>query len=98
MPLDFSEPSDAALRQAVRFAKQFRGEITLLHVVQPAVAPYPEVIPCLDLTDDELQNAERSLRGMAARALLKSCPVQTVVRTGLAAHETWKRPANSIPT
>ncbi len=87
MPLDFSEPSDAALRQAVRFAKQFRGEITLLHVVQPAVAPYPEVVPCLDLTDDELQSAERSLQGVAARALLKSYPVQTVVRTGLAAHE-----------
>ncbi len=87
MPLDFSDPSEVALRQAVRFAGELGGEITLLHIVQPAFAPYPDVVPYLDITDDELQNAERALQVVAARALLKPFTVQTVVRTGLAAHE-----------
>lgn len=87
MPVDFSDPSDQALRYAARFARQFGGEITLLHIVETAIAPYPEVAPYLDQTEEELEDAEQFLLTIAARPLLESSPVQTVVRIGLAAHE-----------
>src|SRR5437773_3165005 len=43
VPVDFSEMSRKALLYAVSFAKQFRAEIVLLHVVEPLPAP-PEVV------------------------------------------------------
>jgi nucleotide-binding universal stress UspA family protein len=35
VPVDFSEPSKKALSYALCFAKQNRGKITLLHVIEP---------------------------------------------------------------
>lgn len=34
VPTDFSQPSQNAFRYALRFAKQFGGELTLLHVLE----------------------------------------------------------------
>jgi universal stress protein A len=87
VPVDFSDPSDQALRYAIRFAQHFGGEITLLHIVQPSVPPYPEVAPYFDYTEEELENAEKAMQTLVARPMLKSCPLQTALRTGLAAHE-----------
>lgn len=39
VPIDFSEHSLNALQYAVRFAKQFKSEILLLHVIEPVVYP-----------------------------------------------------------
>jgi nucleotide-binding universal stress UspA family protein len=87
VPVDFSPPSDQALRYAARFAQHFGGEITLLHIVQNTfVAPFPEVPPYPDCVED-FENAERTLQTLAAQQTLKSSAIHTVVRTGLAAHE-----------
>lgn len=87
MPVDFSDPSEQALRYAVRFAQQLGGEITLLHIVSPSIAPYPEVAPYIDYTEEELENAERAMQTLVESPLLKSLSVQTAIRSGLAAHE-----------
>jgi nucleotide-binding universal stress UspA family protein len=39
VPVDFSEPSEKALKYATRFAEQFGSTVTLLHVIQPMVYP-----------------------------------------------------------
>jgi len=86
--VDFSGPSNQALRYAVRFAQHFGSEITLLHIVQRTfVAPFPEVPPYLDYIEADFENAERALQTLAAQQTLKSSAIRTVVRTGLAAHE-----------
>ena len=88
VPVDFSDPSNQALRYAGRFAQHFGSEITLLHVVQRiSVAPFPEVPPYLAFVEEDFENAERALQTLAAQQTLKSSAIHTVVRTGLAAHE-----------
>ena len=88
VPVDFSSSSNQALRYAVRLAQHFGSEITLLHIVQRTfIAPYPEVPPYLDHIEADFENAERALQTLAATQPLKSSAIQTVVRTGLAAHE-----------
>lgn len=42
VPVDFSECSKKALAYAVSFARRFKAELVLLHVVEP-YAPYPEM-------------------------------------------------------
>src|SRR6188474_1531877 len=39
VPIDFSEPSQKALRYASKFAEQFGSAVALLHVIQPMVYP-----------------------------------------------------------
>ena len=87
VPVDFSDPSNQALRYAARFAQHFGAEITLLHIVQTPVAPFPKVAPYLDHSEADFENAERALQTLAAQQTLQSSAIQTVVRTGLAAHE-----------
>ena len=88
VPVDFSGPSNQAVRYAARFAQHFGSEITLLHIVQKtSVAPFPEVPPHLDYVEADFENAEREMQTLAAQQTLKSSAIQTVMRTGLAAHE-----------
>ena len=81
VPVDFSDPSDQALRYAGRFAQHFGSEITLLHVVQTSVAPFPEVAPYLDHLEADFENAERALQTLAAQQTLKSSAIHNAVRT-----------------
>ncbi|HEY3663020.1 MAG TPA: universal stress protein [Chthoniobacterales bacterium] len=87
VPVDFSEPSEEALRQAVRFADQFGAAITLLHVMPAPVAAFPEVAAYCDNVEQNLECAEAALQTMAAHPMLKKRRVRTEVRSGLAAHE-----------
>lgn len=87
VPVDFSDPSEQAVGYAARFAHQFGGEITLLHIVQAPVAPFPEVASYFDNVEENLENAERALQKLATRPIFKSIAVHSTVRTGLAAHE-----------
>ncbi len=48
VPVDFSEPSLAALRHAVELARAFKATVDVLHVVE-AVAYAPMVGPTVDL-------------------------------------------------
>ena len=88
VPVDFSDPSNQAVRYAARLAQHFGSEITLLHIVQKtSVAPFPEVPPYLDDMEEDFENAEKALQTLAAQQTLKSSAIHTVMRTGLAAHE-----------
>jgi universal stress protein A len=88
VPIDFSDPSSEALRSAVHLARNFGGEITLLHVVeQTFVAPFPEVPPYLHNVEEDFALAKKALRALAGQQSLKSSAIQAIVRTGLAAHE-----------
>jgi universal stress protein A len=44
VPVDFSECSDKALEYAISFAKEFKAELTLLHVLEPC-PPAAEMYP-----------------------------------------------------
>jgi nucleotide-binding universal stress UspA family protein len=89
VPIDFSGPSQTALRYARRFAEQFGGEITLLHVLEKIpVAAAPEMPPYFDFTEEQLNSAEKNLRALcAASKASASLPMRSTIRTGLAAHE-----------
>jgi len=89
VPLDFSSPSQNALRYARRFAEQFGGEVTLLHVLEKIpVAAAPEMPPYFDFTEDQLAAAEKNLRALCAASRGNRSPaMSSTIRTGLAAHE-----------
>lgn len=61
VPVDFSEPSNVALRRAASFARMFGAKLTLLHMVEPIVAPdLPYSCPLLmDMTEIVAQSKLR---------------------------------------
>jgi nucleotide-binding universal stress UspA family protein len=87
VPIDFSPPSEKALKYAVRFAEQFGSSVTLLHVIQPVVYPadfgYPA--PVVDTLDDAVQKqVEDRLQALARQSNLE---MRTLVRVGQPYHE-----------
>ena len=83
VPVDFSAPSQEALRFARRLARSFGGDITLLHVVEKtAVAPFPEMPPYLDDSGEDFDAAEKNLQALAAEIARDAMAVRAVVRYG----------------
>jgi universal stress protein A len=82
VPVDFSEPSEKALKYAARFAEQFGSKVTVLHVIQPMVYPadfgYPPTV--VDTLDDAVrgQIEER----LAALARMAGPDARRLVRVG----------------
>ncbi len=82
VPVDFSAPSEKALKYAARFAEQFGSKITLVHVIQPMVYPadfgYPPTV--VDTLDEAVrQQIEERLAALAK----KTGPgTQSLVRVG----------------
>ena len=87
VPVDYSGPAQQALRYARCLAQTFGAELTVLNVVQTAVAPYPEATPYMDFTDAELEAAEKNIQALAEAEATGSLKIQTAIRTGLPAHE-----------
>ena len=90
VPIDFSAPSQQALRYALRFAKQFRAEVTLLHVVEKTGigSGFADVPSGLDYSDEQLAIAEKNLRALSASSQAAGSPtIGSTVRSGLPAHE-----------
>jgi universal stress protein A len=88
-PTDFSPASQKALKYALRFVHDFGSELTLLHVLEPAVSPAFAGSPAAPaFSEAEMADAEESLR-----TLLKSvrgagaAGVRSTIRTGVATHE-----------
>lgn len=88
-PTDFSPASKKALKYAVRFARDYGSELTLLHVAETAISPSLEEVPeASAFSKAEMADAEASLR-----TLVKSVRdagvsgVRSAIRMGLAAHE-----------
>lgn len=67
VPIDFSAPSQQALRYAVRFAKEFGAQITVLHVVEKtAIGRGPEMPARLDYAEKQRTIAEKNLHALTA--------------------------------
>jgi universal stress protein A len=88
VPSDFSPASSKAFKYALRFAKQFGADLTLLHVLEPAPPSLMGITPSPGFFESELVNAEKNFRAWIASArAVGVIKAQSTVRTGLAAHE-----------
>jgi universal stress protein A len=88
VPVDFSPPSQQGFRYAVKFAQQFRAELTLIHVLsrtRPNVAGLLTIPAC---SRDELDTAKESLRYLLTSATAVGVTsARSIFRVGLPAHE-----------
>lgn len=90
VPVDFSDPSEQAIRYAMRLAKHFGADITLLYVLEEsaAVAPLPNMPVGSSYSEEEAAEAEKRLHCLAqiiAPGAPKRAPTQ--IRRGIAAQE-----------
>jgi universal stress protein A len=67
VPTDFSTPSQQTLRYALRFAKEFGAQVTLLHVLEKtAIGAGPDMVGHMGYSDEQRGIAEKSLRALTA--------------------------------
>jgi universal stress protein A len=88
VPVDFSDPSEEAVRYAMRFAKEFGADIILLYVVEKTVPRGRADVAQLDYSTEEAEAAGKELRSLArliAPGASQKVPVH--MRRGDAAHE-----------
>jgi universal stress protein A len=88
-PTDFSPPSKKAFKYALRFACDYGSELTLLHVVEPAVSSTFEELPAAPaFSKAQMADAKESLRTLVKSVRGAGVPgVRSIIRTGVAAHE-----------
>jgi universal stress protein A len=90
-PTDFSEFSQAAIREATELGSQFGSELLLLHVVTPVVVPAAGVEPVppnLPVNEQELEeDAKTFLRNWVDRLQSQGLKVRSILRRGNAADE-----------
>ena len=89
VPVDFSSLSKKAFEYALRLAQQFKTEIALIHVLEPAVPPTFDGLPIAPSRPEEgSPGAEKNLRTLISSAHTAGVPkVKSVFRRGLASHE-----------
>ncbi len=90
VPVDFSAPSQQALAYALRFAKEFESEVTLLHVVdRHGVGSALSELPAqLDYSNRQLNETKHQLRALSAASHVPGSPaIRCLIRTGLPPHE-----------
>jgi nucleotide-binding universal stress UspA family protein len=88
-PTDFSPASKKALKYALRFARDYGSELTVLHVVEPAASPTFEESPAAPaFSKAEMADAEESLSTLVKSFRGAGVPgLKSTIRTGVAAHE-----------
>lgn len=88
-PTDFSPASKKALKYAVRFARDYGSELTVLHVVEPATSSSFEEVPeAPAFSKAKMADAEGRLRTLVKSLPSASPPgVRPAIRLGVAAHE-----------
>lgn len=88
-PTDFSPASKKALKYALRFARDYGSELTLLHVIEPAASSTFEEGPeAPAFSKAEMAGAEESLRALVKSFRGAGLPgVRSTIRMGVAAHE-----------
>ncbi|MEO8377799.1 MAG: universal stress protein [Candidatus Sumerlaeota bacterium] len=89
VPTDFSEPSQNALRYALRFAKEFGAQLTLLHVVEKTAIGAGRDIPGhMGYTDEQKTIAEKNLRALTASSeAAGAIKIASTLREGVPADE-----------
>jgi nucleotide-binding universal stress UspA family protein len=96
-PVDFSEPSLAALKAANELAAHFQSRLYVMHVVPPvplpfqpetAPAPAPELAPIFHVPSYQLElthSSEQALKDLVDELIAPGRQVHIVVATGEAA-------------
>lgn len=89
VPTDFSTPSQQALRYALRFAKEFGAQVTLLHVVEKtAIGSGPDIPAHMSYSDEQREIAEQSLRALTASTeAVGAVRIGSTLRDGVPAEE-----------
>ena len=93
-PIDFSEPSYAALKVAVEMARHFGAALDVIHVIPPVPvhSPYPDP-PLASSFDVALYQQELAVRGekalqsLVGRMVPNDIPTLATILTGEAAKE-----------
>ena len=89
VPIDFSPPSKNAFKYAVRFAEEFGGELTLLHVLEPQSMTGLMAIPeATGFIESDIVAAGKNLRSLIGS--VRNARIERPrwkVRGGLASHE-----------
>ena len=88
-PTDFSPASQKALTYALRFADNFGSELTLLHVLEPAISPaFAGLPPSPAFSEEEMVDTQESLRALVNSARAAGVAgARSTIRTGVATHE-----------
>ena len=103
-PVDFSEPSTHAIELATHLAAWYDSRIAGLHVVTPALTPYPG-LPAVDphanpaADEDDRRRLCDSMRQAFGEATAAGIPLDVMVHVGQPAREILEcaaqLPANS---
>lgn len=92
VPVDFSEPSEAALRYALALAARFEAEVALVHVFQPPLHALPDplfvprpqaFVDLSNLTQKQLDDLAHRYSGLGVRLhpiLAEGVPYVEIVR------------------
>jgi len=85
VPIDFSGHSKNALQYAVSFAKQFKSELILIYVVEPAIYPadfsFGQVaIP--NMENEMVERGKQELEQLVQTHIAGALQARTMVRTG----------------
>jgi nucleotide-binding universal stress UspA family protein len=93
-PVDFSEPSRAALESALMLARWYQSTVFVPHVVQIALPPAPfSPTPPVVLTPAQQEEAARQVAEFVATCGPGAVPVETSVHVGSAVAEILRQAA-----
>lgn len=85
-PTDFSPASEKGLKYALRFAREFGAEVTLLHILEPIMPLTFEGLPMrLPIEETGSSDAARALKVSARERGVAT--VRAMTRQGIASHE-----------
>jgi nucleotide-binding universal stress UspA family protein len=88
VPLDFSEPSQQALRYAHVFAEQFGASLTLVHVIEPMV--YPAELGYVPIVPDDLEEKRMEELKGRLKAIAQDLGTTSKVETSLRVGRSWR--------
>ena len=83
-PVDFSECSEKAARYATALARQFAGEVVLLHIVKPLTPALSPELVVLDTTPMNAKLHEDAIKRLSQwrRKCVSMAHVKAIVRNG----------------
>lgn len=93
VPTDFSDGAHHALSYGISFAREYRAELLLLHVVEGVAAPYASdlfPVPMAEVFQELASYARRELDKLAEAARAKGVAVRTEVAQGKPSFEIMR--------
>jgi len=85
LPTDFSESAHHALSYGISFAREYKAELVLLHVVETVAAPYASdlfPVPMAEVFEEMSSYAREELEKLAAEARERGVTVRSMVAQG----------------